>query len=180
MVTLGPARALKSVGAEGNYDNRQEQSEKGDAVNSQDRHVAGHVDGVQKAGKQRISLRLNAQIVVTARDARDHDSVNPLSLAPGTIAVVAMVIAHFAAEVPGLSGVLIDKRIVQIDPVVVHGSGSFHFHGCSVAGEFEHVGDERSLAFRVGANQLKSLMKDWLLFRTHIETGHERAETNRH
>src|SRR5712664_458696 len=108
MVTLGPARALKSVGAEGNDDNRQEQSEKGDAVNSQDRHVAGHVDGVQKARKQRISLRLNAQIVVTGRDTGNNDGVSLLPLAPGTIAVVAMVIAHFAAKVPGLSGVLID------------------------------------------------------------------------
>src|SRR2546429_5362347 len=41
-----------------------------------------------------------------------------LAFGPGTVAVVAGVVAHFAAKVPGLSGVLIDERIVQINPMV--------------------------------------------------------------
>src|SRR5260370_17614101 len=102
MVTLGPARALKSVGAEGNDDNRQEQSEKGDAVNSQDRHVAGHVDGVQKARKQRISLRLNPPIVVTGRDTGNNHGVSLLPLAPGTIAVAATATPHSPPPSPSL------------------------------------------------------------------------------
>src|SRR5713101_8923415 len=101
MIALGPARPLKSVSAEGNDDYRREQSEKGDAVDSEDGHVMGDVDGVGNARKRRIGLRLDAQIVMAGRDARDHHGVIPLAFGPGTVAVVAGVVAHFAAKVPG-------------------------------------------------------------------------------
>src|SRR5712664_577258 len=129
MIALGPTGALKRVSAKGNDDYRHEQSEKGDAVDSEDGDIMGDIDGVRNAGKRGISLRLNTQIVAAGRDARDHNGVILLALGPGTIAVVAGVVAHFAAEVPGLSGVLIDERIVQINPVVADRSVGLHFHG---------------------------------------------------
>src|SRR6266849_10005725 len=128
MIALGPAGALKSVGAKGNDDYRHQQSEEGNAVDSEDRYVMGDIDGIRIAGKRGIGLRLNAQIVAAGRDARDHDGVILLALGPGTIAVVAGVVAHFAAEVPGLSGVLIDERIIQINPMIADWSEGFHFH----------------------------------------------------
>jgi len=105
VIAFGPAGPLKGVGAKGNDDYRHEQSEKGDAVDSKTgtSWVTSTVYG--NAGKRRISLRLDAKIVMAGRDARDHDSVIPFAFAPGTVAVVARVIAHFAAEVPGLSTV---------------------------------------------------------------------------
>src|ERR1700738_4586952 len=118
MIAFGPAGPLKSVGAKGNDDYRHEQSEKGDAVDSEDGHIMGDVDSVRNAGKCRIGFRLNAQVVVAGRDAGDHDGVMLFPFGPGTIAVVAGVVAHFAAKVPGLSGVLVDERIVQINPMV--------------------------------------------------------------
>src|SRR6266852_5985951 len=112
VIAFGPAGPLKGVSAEGNDDDRHEQCKKGDAVDSEDGYVMGDVNGVRNIGKRRISLRLNAQIVVAGRDAGDHNGVILFAFSPGTVAVVAGVVAHFAAEVPGLSGVLIDERIV--------------------------------------------------------------------
>src|SRR6266436_2662096 len=126
MVALGPARALESVSPPRNKKRRQKQGDQSNAINAQHRDVAGNAHAVGSVGQRRISLRLNAQIVVTRRDARDDDRITALPFAPRTIAVVTVVIAHFTAEVPGLSSVLIDERIVEINPVVVDGSGSSH------------------------------------------------------
>src|SRR2546430_1107049 len=63
------------------------------------------------------------------RNPRAGDHFPTIGIAPGTIAVVAGVVAHFAAKVPGLSGVLIDERIVQINPVVADRSVGLHFQG---------------------------------------------------
>src|SRR5206468_4089556 len=83
--------------------------EKRDAVNSVDGHVVGDIDGVRNAGKRRIRLRLNAKVVVAWGHARNHDIVILLAFGPGPVAVIAVVVAHFATEVPGLPGVLIDE-----------------------------------------------------------------------
>src|SRR5260370_5208147 len=93
MIALGPPGALKRVGAKGNDDNRHEQSEEGNAVDSEDRDVMGDIDGIRNAGKRGIGLRLKAQIVAAGRDARDHDGVILLALGPGPIAAVAGVAA---------------------------------------------------------------------------------------
>src|SRR6266699_277148 len=68
-------------------------------------------------------------VVVARRDARDHDSVILFPFGPGPVAVITGVVAHFAAEVPGLSGVAIDERIVQVNPMVADRRVGFHFHG---------------------------------------------------
>src|ERR1700694_3617569 len=176
MIALGPSGPFKGVGAKGNDNYWHEQSEKGDAVDSEDGHVMSDVDGVRNAGERRISLRLNAKIIVAGRDAREHDVVILLALSPGTVAVVAGVVTHFAADVPGLPTVLIDERIVQINPMVADRSVGFHLHGGSAAGKFERIGDERGLAFCLSAIVLIGLMKEGLFFRAHIKTSHEHQQ----
>src|ERR1700732_3891019 len=116
MIALGPAGALKRVGAEGNEQSWQETSKKGHGGDPGDWNIVDDIDGVGNAGNRRIGLRLNAQVVAAGRDARDHDGIVLIAFTPGTVAAVAGVVAHFAAKVPGLSGVLIDERIVQINP----------------------------------------------------------------
>src|SRR5712692_6863797 len=178
MIAFRPARPLKGVGAKGNNDYRHEQSDKRDAVDSEDGHILGVVNGVLSAGKRRISLRLNAQIVVAGRDAGNHDGVILFAFAPGAIAIIAGVVAYLAPEVPGLSGVLIDERVIQINPMVADRGIGFHFHSGSMARKFENISDERSLGFRFGAIVFIGLVKDRLFFRAHIKTGHECEEEN--
>src|SRR6266404_6091055 len=86
-----------------------EQSDKSDAVNAEDGHVMGDIDGVRNAGKRGIGLWLNPQIVMAGRDTGDHDRVVPLAFGPRTIAAITGVVAYLAAEVPGLPGILIDE-----------------------------------------------------------------------
>src|SRR5260370_19288289 len=117
MIAFRPARPLKSVSAEGNDDYGNKQSEKGDAVDPEDGHVMGDVDGVRNAGKRGISLRLDAQIVVARRDTGDHDRVVPLAFGPGTIAVLNTVLPYLPAASPGLPGILIDDPVIQLDPL---------------------------------------------------------------
>src|SRR6267154_1477309 len=179
MITFGPARALKGVSAPGNHKSGQKQGRKSNAVDSEDRHVARHTDGVGNGGKRRVSLGFDAEIVVTLRYARDDNGIGPFSLAPRTIAVVTVVVTHFATKVPGLSGVLIDERIVQVDPMVIHGRGSFQFDGGDSTAKFEDVGDESSLAFRVSAIVLIGFLEDRLFFGAHVKPGHEHQEKNR-
>jgi len=82
MITTGTSKATKS-----------------DAVNAEDGHVMGDIDGVRNAGKRGIGLWLNPQIVMAGRDTGDHDRVVPLAFGPGTIAVITRVVAYLAAEV---------------------------------------------------------------------------------
>src|SRR5207245_6525072 len=120
-------------------------------------------------GQRRINLWLDAEIVPTGRDARNHNSIDALAFGPGTIAVTAMVVAHFAAEIPGLPGFLVDERIVEINPVVVDASGSSHFHRRSSSAKREFVADKGRLGFSVGAVVLIGLLEDRLLLRPHVE-----------
>src|SRR6266478_4634794 len=105
MIAFGPAGPLKGIRAKGNDDHRHEQRKKGDAIDSEDWHVMGDIDGVRNGRKRRIRLGLNAKIVVARRDAWKHDFVVLFSFAPGAVAVVTVVVTHFAPEVPRLPGV---------------------------------------------------------------------------
>src|SRR5438094_6141921 len=136
----------------------------------------GHIDGVRNNGKRRIRLRLNAKIVVAGWDTWNHDFVVLLAFSPRAITVVAVVVAHFAAKVPGLPGVLIDERVVQINPVITDRGVGFHLHRRSASSEFENIRNERSLGFWIGAAVPIGLPKHRLFFCSHIETGYEREK----
>jgi hypothetical protein len=127
MIALAPAGTLESISAQGNKEYGNKQGEKGDAIDPKNGDVAAHLDGVGNLMKRGIHLRFDAQIVVTRRNAGDHHGVIPFSFGPGTVAIVAGVVADFAPEVPGLSGVLVDQRVAQIDPMIADRSGSLYF-----------------------------------------------------
>src|SRR5712672_4878762 len=126
MIALGPSRTFEGVRAPGNKKSWQEQGGKCDAVNPWNGHIADHADGVGAGRKRRISLRLDTEIVVTCGNAGNNDGIAAATFVPGAIAIVPVVIAHFTAEVPGLPGVLIDERVIQINPVVIHGRSGLH------------------------------------------------------
>ena len=102
---------------------------------------------------------------MTGRDTGDHDRVLLFSFVPGAIAVIAVVVADLAAEVPGLPGVLVDERIVEINPMIADGSISFYLDIRSMAREFENVSDERGLVSCVSTIQLIGLMEDRVFLR---------------
>src|SRR5260370_11189270 len=82
--------------------------------------ITGESDAVINLATKEIALRLHAQVIVPRRHARHSDSVLLLAFGPETVFVVAMVVADFAAEVDGLTGVFIDLRVVKVNPLVVH------------------------------------------------------------
>src|SRR5260370_19263689 len=129
MIALGPAEALKRVGAKGNDDYRHEQSEKGDAVDSEDRNVARHFNGIRDGGNSRIHLRLDAKIGMAGGDARDHHAVVTTSFGPPAVTIVARVVADFPPEVPRLPRVLIDERVIEIHPLVSDRCPSLYLDG---------------------------------------------------
>ena len=84
-----------------------------------------------------IDFGLDAQIIMSRGNAGDDDGILRAAFGPGAVAVVAVVIADFAAEIPGLPGVLIDQRVIQIDPGVGDVGGSCDFNIRSAAFQIE-------------------------------------------
>ena len=75
-----------------------------------------------------VGFRLDAQVIMSGRDAGHDYRVASAAFGPGAVAVAAGIVADFAAEVPGLAGVLVDQRIVQVDPTVGDVGRGFDFY----------------------------------------------------
>src|SRR5579863_8661221 len=144
MIALGPARALETEGTPGDSDGREQQSEKRNAKKTQDGHAAFHLHGIGNGCVLGINFGLDAQVIMTSGNARDDDRILPAAFGPGTVAVGAVVVTDFAAEIPSLASVLIDECIIQIDPGIRNARGSRDFHiGCA-AFYIKRLGDEGS------------------------------------
>src|SRR5260370_20411067 len=86
-------------------------------------------DGIRDGGNSRIHLRLDAKIVMAGGDARDHHAVVTTSFGPRAVTIVARVVADFPPEVPRLPRVLIDERVIEIDPLVADWCPSLYLDG---------------------------------------------------
>src|ERR1700721_1949566 len=111
MIAFGPAHSFETERAPSDGDSRNQQRQKRNAEEPNDRDVALHLHGIRNRRMRRIDFRLDAQIIVPCGNAGDDDSVFLAAFAPGAIAVVAVVIADFAAEIPGLLGIGVDERV---------------------------------------------------------------------
>src|SRR5580700_3608582 len=147
MIAFGPAHALEIDGAPGDSNSRKQERQKSDAEKTEDGDVSLHLNRISDGWVRGVDFGFDAQIIMTCWDAGDDYGVLLTALGPRTIAVVTVVIAHFAAEIPGLLGVLIDQRVIQIDPGVVDIGRSSDFHVRSPALEIENISHKRGLAF---------------------------------
>src|ERR1700740_2741639 len=112
MITFRPAHAFKVDGAPGDSDGREQERQKSYAEKTEHGNIAFHFDRIAYRRMLGIDFRFDAQIIMTGRDAREDDTIFLTALGPRAVAVVAVVVADFAAEVPGLLGVIIDQRVV--------------------------------------------------------------------
>src|SRR5580700_1343444 len=125
MIALRPPRAFETDGAPGDGDGRNQERQKGNSKKAENRDVALDQDGIGDGRMSGVHLRLDAQVIMTSGNARYDHGVFRAAFGPGAVAVRTVVVADFASEIPGLAGVLIDERVIQIDPGVrdVGGSG---------------------------------------------------------
>ena len=77
-------------------------------------------DPVRNGAMAEIRFRLDPEIVVSRRHTRDYHAESarlPSDQEP--ILIVAVVVTDFASKVVSLSRVLVNKCVVQVDPVVI-------------------------------------------------------------
>src|SRR5271165_7043962 len=114
MIALGPARAFETNGAPGDGDGRKQQRQKSNSEKTWDGDVSFYFHRIRDGRVLGIDFRLDAQIIMTCGNAGDDDGIFRAAFGPGAVAVRAVVITDFAAEIPGLPGVLIDQRVIEI------------------------------------------------------------------
>src|SRR5580692_4575161 len=178
MIALGPAHAFESDRAPRDRDRRQKQREKGDAEKPKDRNISFHFYRVCDWRMLGIDFRLDAQIIMTGWNAGENDAVFLTALSPGTIAVVAVVVADLAAEVPSLLGIIVNQRVVQIDPGIIDIGGGGDFHVRCAAFQIENVGDKRRLALGFANVQLVTRFERGALGRCQVKSGHKYKQKN--
>src|SRR5690242_21839609 len=93
-----------------------------------------------------VYLRLYPQVIMACGYAGDDHGVASAALGPRAIAIVTVVITDLAAEIPRLTGVLVDQRIVQIDPRVVYACGRCDLYVGGTASLLETVSVESRFA----------------------------------
>src|SRR5579864_7282129 len=94
-----------------------------------------------------VHFRFDAEIIIPRWNAGNHNAVRLLPFRPGAIAVVAGIETHLSAEIPGLPSVLIDERVIHVDPIVLNSRRRRYFHGRSPAVQVESAGYKRTLPF---------------------------------
>src|ERR1700722_4278798 len=148
MIAFGPARAFETDCLEREEGNRDEKNQQAPPEKSEHGYIAANGNRVADRRMSRVAFRFDAQIIMSRRDARYDDVILAAALGPIAVAVSAGVVADFASEIPRAAGVLIDERVIQVDPIV--GDVGFRFNrdvGLATL-QLKDVGDKRGFAFR--------------------------------
>src|SRR5215467_15892637 len=105
MVAFRPTRALEGPRAPAVEERRKQQSDEADTVKDRHGHVATDVDGVGEEAMIRGDFGFDAEVIVSGGDTGDDDGIVLAAFVPRAVAIVAVVVADFAAEVPSLLGI---------------------------------------------------------------------------
>src|SRR5262249_9025095 len=139
------------------------------------RYVTLESDRVIDRAVIKIALRFNSQVVVSGRHTGDRYRVVSAAFGPGSVRVIAVVITDLAAKVIAMAGVLVNERVIQINPIVVDVRRGAELHVRGVAGELKDVGHERRFAFYVGV-ELVGLRKNLAVLSYRIKRHQENRQ----
>src|SRR5271155_914434 len=97
---------------------------------------------------------------------------------PRSVRIVTVVVADLTPKIISLPRILVDQRIVQVDPAVVDVGGSGQLKVGSVALELKNVGHKGCLASGIRVEGVK-LLHDWLVARERLK-GNEHHDQEHH
>src|ERR1700685_315433 len=139
MIAFGPARTFETDCLERQEGNRNEKNQEPPAEESEYGDIATDGNCVADRRMAGISFGFDAQIIMSRWDAGHDHFILVAAFGPFAITVGAGVVADFTAEVPGAARVLIDERVIEVDPVVRDVGFGQNFNVGLAAFQFEDV-----------------------------------------